>query len=220
MYANGWLDDFVANVRKICKQRGISITTLENDLQFSPGLISRWSKTKTSPGFDKILAIKSYLGVSFDELLEGTESSSGTDTNKIFDINSDTLLCKSIANQTKEGLLNWETPDDEIAESLSMDSIFQQWYYYDVHKLFFVKYRTGFIFLSVQFDTQSAGKNIVFYLLPEKGMELTKLQEDGGFATKTLSYIDNELYRMICDKAKEEFKNNIRNGGFGREVGS
>lgn len=42
---------------------------MEEDLGFSPGLISRWSKTKTSQSFDKIVDIVRYLDVSFEDLL-------------------------------------------------------------------------------------------------------------------------------------------------------
>lgn len=64
---------FLRNIRKICKEKRISVSQIESDPKWSPGLISRWSKA--CPSFDKVVAIVAYLGVSFESLLENDTSS-------------------------------------------------------------------------------------------------------------------------------------------------
>lgn len=60
-------DSLVKNIKKICGEKEISLRMLEADLEFSPGLISRW--TRMNPSIAKIISVADYLGVSVDELL-------------------------------------------------------------------------------------------------------------------------------------------------------
>lgn len=216
VYINDWLDTLVTNIRKIAKRKGISISTLESDLQFSPGLISRWSKTKTSPGFDKIMGIANYLDVSIEELMQGIKE---TNAEKVVEIyQEDSYLSKKIAQQSEENLICWENANDEIADFVSIDKLFKQWYCYDVHKVYFAEYINGFIFLAVQFNTHTLIKDIGLYLMPEKGMEPKKVEEDEGFAMKTLRCTDIDLYNTICNKNMEEFRKSILRGTVRREI--
>jgi len=45
----------VENIRRICKERNISVSELERSQNFSPGLISCW--VRMSPSLDKVLLI-------------------------------------------------------------------------------------------------------------------------------------------------------------------
>lgn len=54
-------------VKKICKEKEITISGLERELNWGNGVIGRWGKT--SPSIDKIFAVADELGVSLDELL-------------------------------------------------------------------------------------------------------------------------------------------------------
>lgn len=58
----------VNNIKKLCKDRNVSISTLEKDLFMSPGLISRW--TKTTPALDRVVEIANYFHVSVDSLVD------------------------------------------------------------------------------------------------------------------------------------------------------
>ncbi len=60
----------VEHIRECCKNKGISVSRMEADLEFSQGLISRW--TKMSPTFDRVLEVARYLDVSLDDLLGRT----------------------------------------------------------------------------------------------------------------------------------------------------
>lgn len=74
------VDVLTENIRETCRRKKISITRMESELGFSPGLISRWSKTKTSPAFDKIYEIAGYLGVTINDLAyRSGENNAGAD---------------------------------------------------------------------------------------------------------------------------------------------
>lgn len=57
----------VKTIRTLCKDNNISVSQLENDLNFGAGLISRW--TKSSPSLDKIIDIADYFHVTLDEVV-------------------------------------------------------------------------------------------------------------------------------------------------------
>lgn len=60
-------EGLVKSIKNVCEEKGVSIRTLESDLGFSPGLISRWARM--NPSISKIVAVADYLGVSLDELV-------------------------------------------------------------------------------------------------------------------------------------------------------
>ena len=51
----------VERIRELCKQRGTSITKLEQSLGFGNGVIGRWNKSK--PSYDRVEKVASALGV-------------------------------------------------------------------------------------------------------------------------------------------------------------
>ena len=57
----------VQSIRNLCKSNNISISQLENELNFGAGLVSRW--VKSSPSLDKIVDIANYFHVSLDEVV-------------------------------------------------------------------------------------------------------------------------------------------------------
>ena len=58
-------------IKKLCDDRGITITRLENECGFSNATIKKW-KTVSTPGVDKVIAVARYFGVSTDFLLGRT----------------------------------------------------------------------------------------------------------------------------------------------------
>ena len=55
-------------IRKLCKQRQISVGELEEKAGIAQRTICRWDKS--SPSIDKVIKVADYLGVSLDELCE------------------------------------------------------------------------------------------------------------------------------------------------------
>ena len=56
------------NVRHLCREKGISITKLEDDLGFARSSVCKWNESE--PGIRKVQKVADYLGVSIEELLK------------------------------------------------------------------------------------------------------------------------------------------------------
>ena len=63
------------NVRHLCREKGISITKLEDDLGFARSSVCKWNKNE--PGIRKVQKVAEYLGVPIEELLRETEDGRG-----------------------------------------------------------------------------------------------------------------------------------------------
>lgn len=59
----------VSNIRKFCSEQNYSIMQLEDDIDVSHGLISRWGKPNGNPPLEKIVEIAKILNKSVDELI-------------------------------------------------------------------------------------------------------------------------------------------------------
>lgn len=56
------------NVRRMCEQKGISVSMLEKKMEFSNGSISKWNDNE--PGIRKVQKVADYFGVAIENLLE------------------------------------------------------------------------------------------------------------------------------------------------------
>ena len=56
------------NVKRMCEQKGISVSLLEKKMEFSNGSISKWNDNE--PGIRKVQKVADYLGVPIEKLLE------------------------------------------------------------------------------------------------------------------------------------------------------
>lgn len=102
---------FVYNIRAVCREKNISISQVEQDLGWSSGLISRW--TKTCPSFEKVAALVTYLGIPYERLLEnGTSPPVGEKKPE---------LAKRLASYTKSGSAVWQpcSQDEELRQLIS-----------------------------------------------------------------------------------------------------
>ncbi len=61
----------VENIKRCCKQNGITTAELEKKLGFSVGLISRWARAM--PSLDKVIMVAEYFKVPLDQLLKRPE---------------------------------------------------------------------------------------------------------------------------------------------------
>ncbi len=96
----------VNNIHTLCGERKVNISTLENKLGLSTGLISRWRHNDTMPSLENIIKIADFFDVSLDEIVR--VSSFPFKGNKIF-WNPDrilaVLLTKSINAEIKWNLI-------------------------------------------------------------------------------------------------------------------
>ena len=56
------------NVKRMCEQKGISVSMLEKKMEFSNGSISKWNDNE--PGIRKVQKVADYLGVPIEKLRE------------------------------------------------------------------------------------------------------------------------------------------------------
>lgn len=56
------------NVRAFCKEKGIAISKLEEELGFPRSYICKWNENE--PGVRKVQKVADYLGVSLETLLK------------------------------------------------------------------------------------------------------------------------------------------------------
>ena len=56
------------SIKELCEQKGITMTSLERDLDFGKGTIRNWDKS--SPSIDKLQKVADYFHVSIDKLTQ------------------------------------------------------------------------------------------------------------------------------------------------------
>lgn len=60
-----------SKVKELCKQKNISVSELESELNFSRGSLCKWNVNV--PSITKVKAVADYFHVTVDELLKGDE---------------------------------------------------------------------------------------------------------------------------------------------------
>lgn len=203
---NEMIDELVANIRRICKEKNISISQMEADLGFSPGLISRWNKTKTSPSFDKIVAIMNYLNVTFDELMFGVTSDEDTNTAPHYR-NVEIEVCEKLLKDSESGRMKWAELDEDGPFQISNNDIFPDLLSYRFHVIYYTSFGKGYFFLALQYHDKKQDTNLKLYKLSEEGYDPVQMKVSKVYANKLLKYADYELYMDIAQKKEEKMMN-------------
>lgn len=192
---------FVRNIRNICKTKGISISQIENDLGWSTGLISRW--TKACPSFEKVVDIVNYLGVSFESLLDDSVAPNEQSESK--------QLVQKLTQLTKSGAIVWQPCESNaiaaemVAPLADAGGLTGQAFYF--------AYQEGWFFLVMTEDDLlpfapclyiSADQNTVPYLESDDKSSLGVL----------LSYVDNELYTSWTSSRNRQMVRSFLNDTF------
>ncbi|OXS26375.1 MAG: hypothetical protein BI182_08230 [Acetobacterium sp. MES1] len=105
----------VDKIRVLANAKGYSLTTLEKELGFGNGTITRWNKS--SPSSEKLCKVADFFGVTIDHLLGRDENvlnrRDQRDIEKLLDMTKEELL-------TSEGLMFDGKPatDEEIQQIL------------------------------------------------------------------------------------------------------
>lgn len=144
-------EKMIESIRTLCKINNISPTKLEEELNFSQGLISRW-KDKT-PSLDKIVDIADYFNVTIDEVVGRDKDS----------INNEFI--KALYNKTANKEIQWNIYDKSVDESgikqyseyASYDSFISEdnyEYYCETHKQksYYFEYCNGYISIYAMYE--------------------------------------------------------------------
>lgn len=208
-------EKLVENIRRFCVEKGVSIMQMESALGFSPGLISRWSKTKTCPSFDKIVDIMAYLDITYDELMENTKSSNVR--KQEMPVNNENEDGKVIVQLEKGSIsrdIGWERAGEDMPFEVKTDMVFQNMLDYDIHRLYYAEYGKGWFLISVQYSEETADVLTAVYMLAAAGMDMVKLDDSEEGALRMLKIIDEEIFNRINQAQAEKMKENFLNEDF------
>lgn len=61
------VDNVVQAIRRLCAEKGISISALENEVGIGHGLVRKWDEVR--PRVDSLKKVADYFGCTVDELL-------------------------------------------------------------------------------------------------------------------------------------------------------
>mgnify|MGYP001027782353 CR=1 FL=1 len=190
----------LANIRNLCKNKGVAIVTLEKHLGIGAGTISRWNKA--NPSFDKIMAIADYFQVSIDELAgrsveKRTEHVDET-TERIIQ-----YLLRESKDEKNAGF--WHDYEDETPEAEFM--LEKLAYRRNNGKLFYACDEDGYYLLEVcyQMDANFDYKTYLkLYLMPDERTEPV-LECESVYALRELYvYIMNEVQSREREKTSRE----------------
>lgn len=199
---NEMIDELVATIRRICKEKQISITQMENDLGFSAGLISRWSKTKTSPSFDKIVAIMDYLHITYDQLMSGSQADESEAP--AFEQAGKDNVCEKLLEDSERGRIQWfDACGDETFLSI-YKQFFSDGIHYHVHRIYYTMFGEGYFLIALQCNENTLKMKADLYMISEDGFEPKLMSDTGGYAKKLLKYADNHLYTEWAQRKAEK----------------
>ena len=215
MDMNHFNEMLVNNIRKICKNKKILISQMEIDLGFSPGLISRWSRTKTSPSFDKVVSVMQYLDITYEELTgEGKITSVNfSSDSKERRSGSKNSTYEIILEKTMNGQMQWKRTGDQLPIGISpLDDIFTDWHLYDIHKYYFTVIGQSLFMLIIEYNSKTCqlyeALYVIYYQLD--GSCESILEQDRRLLD-LLRYIDEEDYDELCSHYKEHFLHSFDN---------
>ena len=151
----------VKSIREQCKKNNITVSQLENTLNFGSGLISRWSKS--SPSLDKIIDIADYFHVSLDEIV-------GRNINNNDSSNDDIII--SLMMMTTNNEIQWDFIEDYESQNINGESYEDAFNLYSEKiEIFKCHYDSSFIFLIAQYELEQGVVEdlcITLYLQPDK----------------------------------------------------
>lgn len=112
-------------IQNLCKLKGITLTKLERDLDFSRGSLYKWDTN--SPSVDKVQKVADFLGVSVDFLISGYDDEminiikSLSKTDKTYPYFSEETLAVMIPEIEALKKVYWDVPlDTDPIELISL----------------------------------------------------------------------------------------------------
>ena len=67
------MDDLVERIRALCRERGTSITKLEEKLGYANGTIGKWKKARKPAPLEKVMQVANELDTTTDYLITGEQ---------------------------------------------------------------------------------------------------------------------------------------------------
>lgn len=188
----------VNNIKKICKDKQVSISVMEKDLYMSPGLISRWAKT--TPALDRVLEIANYLQVSLDTLIGNANET--TDNDKTINY----LLLK-LYNKTINADIEWQifNPNntDENLHTQIISSIITE----NNMDCFYCNVNNGSFILTIVYNDSE--KDLSLYVLADQNSVPEPKCSDNEKLYNLYNYLLKRLSKRLNTMKADNFINDF-----------
>lgn len=191
----------VKNIKTLCKQQNMSVSQLENILNFSPGLISRW--IKTTPSLERLVDISKFFNVSIDRLI-GNEIDISYSIKKV-EKNS---LIETILHKTINSGMEWEILNFNKSTPLLqyINPLLSEEKEYDC---FYSVYENGyFVLLSSHLNNNVS---LSLFILPDRHSKLLLQCNDNEQLYELYKSILNKLEDELINSKAEQFINKFMN---------
>ena len=192
----------VDSIKKLCKDKNITVSQLEKEIGLSQGLVSKWMNT--TPSLDKIVDIANYFHVSIDEVVGYKQ---------------DDVFLNMLHDLTNNKKIKWFIINNDTTEKVAkIQRVFPYEYYNEekyTEKSYFTKYKDGFIIIYAFYEHAKliSPDELSLYIQPSEDQLEYAWQDYSTQDLKSL-WLDmlNNMDKVPIEIRAEEFKNNfIRN---------
>lgn len=189
----------VKTIRALCKSNNISISQLENDLNFGAGLISRW--TKSSPSLDKIIDIANYFHVTIDEVVGHPLNINDSFFNKLY-------------NETSNNSIKW------ISHKKAQDLGYKVKRYSIMHNddvctesNYVFQFGKGYVILYAFYEhgRMLTPQQLYLFIQPSEDSNLLEQEYRHDHLLKLWTKVLNSLEEIPDEVKVEDFKNSFIN---------
>lgn len=224
----------VNNIKKVCTENNMTVTTLEKRLGFSPSLISRWKNNV--PSVDKIVDIADFFDVTIDSLLGREAQKDTADFNDKF--------MKTLISQTENNTLTWECLkiQDRAIKHRNIINAIEKLGFMEVllekehTNWYFSTFDDISYFLLKEFKNEDDSAEVFFYALPDldsRPILENKEQEyinvlystvysklNGGYDENTLHRIKHKFIYNQSSNLKESMDDKLETENINRLINS
>lgn len=206
----------VDSIKKLCKDKSITVSQLEKEIGLSQGLVSKWMNT--TPSLDKIIDIADYFHVSLDEVVGYNQNLNDEFLNKLY-------------HQTEEKLIYWKLVTKDSATEYPNIKLFDagadEYQLYDEEeygqKHYVAKYNGGYIIMYsfYKYDFLLKPVSVRMFIQPTQESYLVEQHYPENTLTKLWIKILNSLGNDAPDEVKaEDLKNNFINNQHNNRIDS
>lgn len=194
----------VNNIKHLCRQNGISVSSLEKQLALSPGLISRWSKV--TPSLDRLIDISHFFNVSIDAII-GNQLNHSVESKEQQLI--DLLLKKSISGQLQWHLLILDDDNPSIEFGQYILSLCGNTKDSDC---FYTQFDNGLFLLQIIYAADNGNiESLTLYTIPDKHTQPFLQCSDYNLLRALHQFIKNNLDDDISRQKSEIFVKRFMN---------
>lgn len=188
----------VDSIKKLCKDKNITVSQLEKEIGLSQGLVSKWMNT--TPSLDKIVDIADYFRVTLDEVVGYKQ---------------DDIFLNMLHDLTNSKKIRWSIIKKDYVKVAHIKKAFPFEAYDEekyTEKSYFTQYKGGYIIIYAFYEN---GKlinpdELSLYIQPSEAQLEYAWQDYSTYDLKPL-WLDilSNMDKVPVEVKAEEFKNNF-----------